>query len=158
MVLGMLAVFAGCSVSIGGDEGTTTPTTTTTTTTPATTTTTTPATTTTSSSTDWPSYVPLNPAWDVTGNSSSNSDGSIYLTKTQSCESCTKDEVVAYYREALTAQGWSEYSFTDSSSDEYGDSVSVSFEKGDDEYVYVYYSVWDYLGTTIDVSYSKYDY
>jgi len=144
MLVGMLTVLAGCTINVGTD-GTTEDTSTTTSTTST-------------SSSDWPSYITLNPDWEVTGTSNSTYADSIYITKTQSCDSCTKDEVVKYYRDALSAQGWTEYSFTDSSSAEWGDSVTVSFEKGDDEYVSVYYSVWEYLGTTIDISYSKYTY
>src|SRR3989339_172038 len=148
LLMGMLTVFAGCfSVTVDGGEDT-----------PATTTTSTTTTTSSSISTDWPSDVPLNPAWEVTGSSNTSYEDSIYISKTQSCDSCTKDEVVQYYRDALAAEGWMEYSFTDSSSADYGDSVSVSFEKGDSKYVSVYYSQWEYLGTTIDVSYSEYSY
>jgi len=156
LVFGILAVFAGCTISVGGED-TTTPATTTTTT-PASTTSTTSTSSTSGLSTDWPADVIVNPDWEVTGTSNSSYEDSVYITKTQSCESCTKDEVLKYYRDTLTAQGWSEYSFTDSSSAEYGDSISVSFEKGDSKYVSIYYSVWDYLGTTIDISYSEYTY
>lgn len=145
MVLGMLTVFAGCTVSIGGEDDDSSTTSTT-------------STSSTTLSTDWPSDVPLNPDWEITGSSQSSYEDSIYISKEQSCDSCTKDEVAQYYRDALTAEGWSEYSFTDSSSADYGDSITISFEKGDTKYVSVYYSVWEYLGITIDVSYSEYAY
>lgn len=110
---------------------------------------------------DWPTDFPINDDWAISGSSSSSSDGSVYLSITQTCDDCTADEVISYYKDALTAQGWTDGG-TSTYNDEWGDSTSISFNKDDYfKYASVDYSTWDYEGYTdisIYLSYSEYSY
>ncbi|EKD47907.1 MAG: hypothetical protein ACD_65C00221G0004 [uncultured bacterium] len=111
--------------------------------------------------TDWPSDFPMNGDWAISGSSSSSSNGSVYLSVTQTCDDCTADEVINYYKETMLAQGWTDGG-TSTYSDEWGDSTSISFNK-DNYYKYasVDYSTWEYEGYTdisIYLSYSEYSY
>jgi|GEM_PF-3397100 len=111
--------------------------------------------------TDWPTDFPINEAWALSGSSSSSSDGSVYLSVTQTCDNCTADEVINYYKEAMLAQGWTDGG-TSTYNDEWGDSTSISFNKDNySKYASVDYSTWEYEGYTdisIYLSYSLYTY
>lgn len=50
---------------------------------------------------DWPDDFPVNKKWDVTNAISSNYDGDIYMSVTQVCSSCSKDDVIEYYKEEM---------------------------------------------------------
>ncbi len=114
-----------------------------------------------SAPTNWPTDFPINDDWAISGSSSSSSDGSVYLSVTQTCDDCTADEVINYYKDALVAQGWTDDG-TSTYSDEWGDSTSISFNKDNySKYASVDYSTWEYEGYTdisIYLSYSVYSY
>jgi len=118
---------------------------------------------TTTASTEWPSDFPLNPDWEVASKSGSNYGTDVYLSTTQTCDSCTKEEVVEYYRGVMADNGWTEYSYSESSDKYWGDSVMVSFDKGTDKYASIDYSVYDYgrgdgPEVSIYINYSEYSY
>ncbi len=115
-----------------------------------------------SGDTDWPDDFPVNSDWEVTGSSSSSYDTDVYLSMTQTCDDCTKEEVIEYYREVLGDEGWTEYSYSEYTSDFITDSGTASFDKGYDKYASVDYSVYDYgygePEIEIYLSYSEYYY
>ncbi len=110
----------------------------------------------------WPSDFPLNSDWSLSSSSASTYDTDMYLSVTQTCSNCTKDEVVEYYRGVLGANGWTEYSYSEYASDFITESATLSFDKGYDKYATVDYSVYDYgygdKEIEIYLSYSEYYY
>ncbi|OIP80351.1 hypothetical protein COW94_04265 [Candidatus Peregrinibacteria bacterium CG22_combo_CG10-13_8_21_14_all_44_10] len=151
-VTSLMVVLTGClNIELTSpDEGTTTTSSTT-------------STTTTTADATWPSDFPLNPAWEVSSQSSSNYGSDVYLSVTQTCDSCTAEEVMEYYRGVMADNGWTEYSYSESSDEYWGDSVMISFDKGLDKYASIDYSVYDYgygdgPEVSIYISYSEYYY
>lgn len=109
----------------------------------------------------WPTDFPVNEDWAISGSSSNTYDGSVYMSVTQTCDGCTADEVINYYKTAMLAQGWTDGG-SSTYNDEWGDSTSISFNKDDySKYASVDYSTWEYEGVTdisIYLSYSVYSY